>query len=120
MAGDGRLNRPESSVSQNYVTEKIKNLFLPGKDKRSNDAKTTYQQPAKKDGHGGAFTWAGSDNGADGEFIPHDAGAEAAKLNVAAVVNKNDGDAADFALRSQDFPPLGGAKAAPDSPVYKL
>lgn len=94
------------------------------KERQSADAKSTVKAPAKKDGHGGGFTWDGPNTatniGEESEFVPHDAGAEAAKLNVVSAGNSNAAEADLFALRQADFPALSGSSGnAPASPARR-
>lgn len=104
----------------------IKNLKAPEgdkderKDRHSADVKSTVNAPAKKDGHGGGFTWGGPQNFDDAEFKPHAADVGAAKLNQSAGdAAQGNADRESFVFKKDEFPALSNSLDGASSPAKK-
>lgn len=88
------------------------------KDRHSGDAKSSVEQPPKKQGHGGKFTWEGPNPEQD-VLEPHANNADNLTVKATPKAGKAEDDSAAFAFQSADFPRLAGAKEGASSPERK-
>lgn len=94
------------------------------KERESGDVKSTVRAPAKKDGQGGAYTWAGGSTDFDLNFMPHYPADQVGKVKSTASepASSKPGSSDslqsvdDFHFNPADFPPLSPVKGPVKGP----
>lgn len=91
------------------------------KERESGDVKSTVRAPAKKDGQGGAYTWAGGIADLELNFMPHSPAEQVTKVksNASEPPSSKPGSSDslqsvdDFQFNPADFPPLSSPMKGP-------